>query len=132
MPNSLVPEMQECLENCRDCHAVCVETIRHCLEKGGRHAEAAHIGLMLDCAEICQTSADFVLRRSPLHTATCGACAEVCARCAEDCERLGDDEAMRRCAEACRRCAESCARMAGSADQAAGGSGGSAVSAGSR
>jgi hypothetical protein len=79
---------------------------------GGRHAESAHIRLMLDCAEICQTSANFMLRGSELHSRTCGVCAEVCERCARDCEQLGDDAHMRACAEACRRCADSCKHMA--------------------
>jgi hypothetical protein len=105
--------MQECIERCTRCHAVCVEAINHCLAKGGRHAEPSHVRLLQDCAQICATSADFMLRDSDLHHHTCGACAEVCARCAERCERLAeDDEVMRRCAEECRRCAESCGRMA--------------------
>lgn len=114
MPHeSLSPEMRQCIENCLDCHAICLETITHCLRMGGKHAEASHIRLMMDCVQICQTSADFMLRGSDLHGRTCGVCAEVCARCAEDCERLaGDDELMRRCAEMCRRCAESCRKMA--------------------
>ena len=33
--------------------------------------------VLLDCAEICQTSANFMLRGSPLHTNTCAACAIV-------------------------------------------------------
>jgi hypothetical protein len=106
-------EMQECIDNCTGCHATCLETVTHRLKKGGRHAEADHIRLLLDCAQICATSADFMLRGSDLHTATCRACAEVCARCAEDCERLADDDIMRRCAEECRACAESCRRMSG-------------------
>jgi hypothetical protein len=105
-------QMQECIDNCQRCHAICVETTTHCLEKGGRHAEAGHIRLLLDCAQICATSADFMLRGSDLHARTCGVCAEVCARCAESCERMADDEMMRRCAEECRRCAESCRKMA--------------------
>ena len=104
-------EMQECIDNCARCHAVCVETTAHCLELGGRHAEAHHIRLLQDCAQICATSADFMLRGSDLHHHTCGACAEVCERCAEACARIGDDDMMRRCAEACRRCAESCRLM---------------------
>jgi hypothetical protein len=105
--------MAECIERCTRCHATCVETITHCLAMGGRHAEPRHIRLLQDCAQICATSADFMLRGSDLHHHTCGACAEVCARCAEDCERLAEgDEPMRRCAEECRRCAESCRRMA--------------------
>ena len=108
--------MEECIANCTECHRVCLETVRHCLQKGGEHAAPAHITLLLDCAQICQTSADFMIRRSELHTLTCGACAEICARCADECERMAEgDEAMARCAEVCRRCAESCRRMAGSA-----------------
>ena len=114
MPHHRDPEVERCIKNCEDCHHVCIEAVQHCLEKGGRHAEASHVRLLLDCAQICQTSADFLLRGSDLHPLTCGACAEVCARCAEACDRMGDDEAMRRCAEACRRCAESCRQMAGS------------------
>lgn len=104
--------MQDCINNCLNCHNVCLETVSHCLQKGGRHAQAEHIRLLIDCAEICQTSANFMIRGSDLHTRTCAVCAEVCERCAESCEQFGDDEQMRTCAEACRRCAESCRRMA--------------------
>jgi hypothetical protein len=106
-------EIRECIDNCQNCHAICQETVSHCLQKGGPHAAPDHIRLLLDCVQICATSADFMLRGSDLHTYTCGVCAEVCELCAQDCERFGDDEMMRRCAEICRRCAESCRRMAG-------------------
>jgi hypothetical protein len=104
--------MQECLENCQECHAICTTTAQHCLSMGGKHAEPAHIRLLLDCAQICQTSADFMLRGSDLHPMTCGTCAEVCTRCAESCERIGKDDAhMQKCADMCRRCAASCHQM---------------------
>ena len=105
-------DMQQCINECLNCHSVCLATVRYCLEQGGKHAEAQHIQTLLDCAEICQTSANFMLRGSELHGRTCAVCAEVCARCAESCEQVGDDEQMRACAEACRRCAESCRQMA--------------------
>jgi hypothetical protein len=108
-------DMRECITECTECHRICLETVAYCLGQGGRHAEAEHVRLLLDCAEICATSANFMMRGSELHTLTCSACAEVCARCAESCERMGDDETMRRCAEVCRRCAESCRRMSASA-----------------
>ena len=114
MPHQQSAEMDRCIENCHACHDVCVRTVQHCLEKGGRHAEASHVRLLLDCAQICHTSEDFMLRGSDLHVLTCGVCAEVCTRCAEACERMGDDAMMRECAEVCRRCAASCAQMAGS------------------
>lgn len=105
-------EMQQCIQNCTECHNICVATVTHCLQMGGPRAEANHIRLLLDCAEICATSANFMLRGSDLHGRSCGVCAEVCARCAEACARFGDDPQMQACAEMCRRCAESCRRMA--------------------
>jgi hypothetical protein len=105
-------EMHDCIDRCSDCHDVCLATLVHCLNEGGEHAAAEHIRTLLDCADICDTSRDFMLRGSPLHHDTCRVCAEACDRCAESCERLDGDE-MRRCAEECRRCAESCRNMAG-------------------
>jgi hypothetical protein len=105
--------MEECIKNCQECHACCASLIPHCLHKGGEHASKDHIGLLQDCAHICATALSFMLRESPRHTLTCGACAAICNQCAEDCERMpGADERMLACADMCRRCGESCARMA--------------------
>ena len=105
--------MQECLERCQECHAICTETAQHCLKMGGKHTEAEHIRLLLDCAEICQTSADFLMRDSPRHVSTCKVCSEICSTCADSCERLDpQDTMMKQCADVCRRCAESCRQMA--------------------
>jgi hypothetical protein len=111
--SQLPADVRECAELCEDCHRICIETAAHCLAAGGKHSEARHVRLLLDCAEICQTSANFMARGSDLHHHTCAACAEVCDRCAESCERIGDDETMRQCADLCRRCADSCRRMSG-------------------
>jgi hypothetical protein len=105
-------DMNTCIADCTACHRICMETMAYGLGKGGRYAEAAHIRLLLDCAEICQTSADFMIRGSDLHKATCRVCAEVCARCAESCAAFTGDAQMQRCAETCRRCAECCRQMA--------------------
>ncbi len=113
--SSGLPLLQECILNCTDCHRVCSETVTYCLQQGGAHAEAAHIRLLLDCAEICQTSADFMIRGSELHRQSCAVCAEICERCAQDSERFGDDPQMQTCADICRRCAASCRQMAGMA-----------------
>lgn len=104
--------MLQCIELCTDCHKACMQTIPYCLQAGGKHAAPNHLRLMIDCAEICQTSANFMLRGSDLHSHTCAACAVVCQRCAQDCEALADgDNRMAACAEMCRRCAESCRKM---------------------
>lgn len=106
--------MQECIALCAHCHKVCTDTATHCVEQGGRHAAQAHITPLLDCAQICQTSADFMLRHSPDRKGMCAVCAEICVRCAEDCETFSD-KMMQDCAKACRACADSCERMAGQA-----------------
>jgi len=104
-------KMQNCINECQSCHSVCVQTVAHCLQMGGKHAEPSHIRLLEDCAQICQTSADFMLRGSDLHGQTCGACAVICERCADDCGKFTDDEIMQHCAQICRSCAESCREM---------------------
>lgn len=112
----LSAEMRQCIDECLHCYATCEATITHCLQMGGKHAEASHIRLLTDCAEICRTSAGFMLRGSDLHTRTCALCAEVCRRCADDCERVDpSDQMMKDCAAQCRSCADSCERMAGAA-----------------
>lgn len=107
-------DMEQCIQNCLECHRVCLECVPHCLDMGGEHAGREHQVLLQDCAEICQTSAVFMLRGSQFHARTCGVCAELCQVCGDQCGRMaGGDDHMTRCAEACRQCAASCWRMAG-------------------
>lgn len=105
------PHLARCIEDCLECHQVCLATVMNCLSLGGEHATPAHITTLLDCADICQTSASFMIRQSPRHALTCTTCAEICEQCARECERFTNDF-MRLCAEVCRRCASSCKEMA--------------------
>ncbi len=102
---------QECINACLESHRMCTEIVAYCLGMGGKHADPNHIRLLLDCAQICQTSADYMIRESPLHPMVCGICAQVCDLCAEDCESF-DDSKMRGCASICRQCATACHSMA--------------------
>lgn len=102
--------MQECIDDCQRCHEVCLRmAMTHCLQMGGRHVEQQHMQLMIGCAEICQTAANFMIAQSTVHGAVCAACAEVCHACADSCESVGD---MDECVQACRACATSCEEMA--------------------
>ncbi len=106
-------EMERCIQECLSCYSICTTTVSHCLGMGGEHASPQHITTLLDCAESCQTSANFMLRGSERHQLTCRVCADICRACAESCERMGKgDEMMRQCAEECRRCEQLCERMA--------------------
>jgi hypothetical protein len=107
------PEMREAIQNCRDCHGICTETTAYSLGQGGKYAEPELVGALLDCAQTCAASEDFMLRLSPFHGRVCDVCSAVCLRCAERCERVDPaDIHMKQCADVCRRCAESCRRMA--------------------
>ncbi|MDK4724956.1 four-helix bundle copper-binding protein [Rhizobium phaseoli] len=103
-------ELKRCIQSCLACYQECLSmAMTHCLEMGGEHTKPAHFRLMTACAEMCRTSAHFMLIGTPHHKHTCRECAEICRECAADCERVGG---MDSCVEACRRCAESCEKMA--------------------
>lgn len=106
-------ELEDCIEKCMDCYKSCTETMAHCLDMGGKHAESSHMSMMMDCAEICNISADFMLRDSNMSAAICEKCAEICDICAEDCKSFKDDTEMMQCADMCVACAESCRKMVG-------------------
>lgn len=108
----LTEDMTRCIQLCQDCHTLCVQMISHCVNLGGRYAAPEHIRLLMDCAQMCTTTAEYMARESVFHDRLCGLCAEMCRLCAESCERTaGDDQMMKQCAGECRRCAESCERM---------------------
>jgi hypothetical protein len=104
-------EVRECLKDCLDCYQTCTETAIRCLAMGGKHAELEHVNLLMDCARICNTNADFMLRNSTYYPQTCGLTADICDECADTCDRF-DEDFMKECASVCRRCAESCREMA--------------------
>lgn len=111
--HEITAESRQCIQNCLECHSICTELVQHCLALGGAHAEAKHIRVLLDCAQLCATCVDFQLRTSHHHSTVCEACATVCEACAKDCEQIaGGDALMQRCAEACRKCVASCRGMA--------------------
>ncbi|MBA3684683.1 MAG: four-helix bundle copper-binding protein [Planctomycetes bacterium] len=102
-------DVAQCIALCQDAHRTCVRTFTHCSRRGGLHGEPQHLRLLLDCAQICQTSADFLLRGSDLYNYPCGVCAYICDRCADDCESIAaGDPLMAQCIRACRDCAHHC------------------------
>lgn len=103
-------DMAQCIEHCLACYRSCLETAtRHCLEVGGEHVDPSHYRLMLNCAEICRTAAEFMMSKSAFHAKLCAICADICEACAESCRNIGE---MDECARACEQCAASCGAMA--------------------
>lgn len=105
-------DMARCIKLCQECHAMCTQTIAHCLKLGGRHAANDHIQLLIDCTQMCMITADYLSRKSVIHERVCSVCADICRFCAESCEKVaGDDNFLKQCADLCRRCLESCESM---------------------
>lgn len=103
-------EMKTCIDQCRECEQICLETLAHCLMEGGEHSDAQLINALLDCIRLCSSCADLMTRHSPLHAEHCKLCAEACRRCAEACDMVGGAE-MKRCADVCRACERCCREM---------------------
>lgn len=106
--------MQECSRNCLETYAACTAAATHCLQYGHDHAGREYQTTLLDCARLCATAAEFLLRGSPMHESVCGVCATSCRICEQHCRSLSEPDAMmQRCVEMCARTAESCERMSG-------------------
>jgi hypothetical protein len=74
----------QCSETCPS------EATTHCTEAGGRYAETIHLRLLLYCAEICRTAADFLLTK--LAAAHSSLRADVCDACTRNCEQVGRED----------------------------------------
>jgi hypothetical protein len=112
---AMSPAMQQCIEDCQRCHNICLQmAMDDCLRLGGKHVAPDHFRLMRDCAEICETTANFMLGSSSKHAEVCGVCADICEACAQSCAQIGN---MDDCVKACQQCADSCRKMIGSATQ---------------
>lgn len=104
--------MQQAISNAMSCASSCLESINYCSHMGGKHVEASHLGLLIDCARICDITADYMLRESEFHPEICGICADVCDQCAKSCDQFQGDDQMEDCAQKCRACASTCRQMA--------------------
>ena len=101
-------QLAECVKDCFDCQSVCLKTALYCLSMSDKYP----IRQLLDCIEICQVNADFMLRGSKLRNNLSEICALACEKCGEYCSQFDNDFQMRNCAEICIRTAESCSHAA--------------------
>jgi hypothetical protein len=106
----MTKEMNECASACLDTHKAALQALKFCLHKGGKYGQTAQLLRLLDCAQICDTAAEFCIDDSAQCAAVANACAQVCEACARDSE-LFDDAEMRQFAEVSRYCAHACYRV---------------------
>jgi hypothetical protein len=102
----LSSQMEDCIQDCLNSHAVCLDTAMSLLQKGNHYADPVRI--LLDCSEVCATNAHFLMRNSPVSGSVLLPCAQVCNHCAGVCDEIGETD----CANACRASATSSEQMA--------------------
>jgi len=110
--NRMTNDMQQCIQNCLDCHAICLATSTYCLEQRGVPVGDSQTRALIDCADICSTAADFMVRGSEQHPLVCNLCAAIASRCAAECRRSATDPHLNSAQQACELCADSCRAMA--------------------
>ena len=113
-------EVQECILKCLDCQRECLRLVDHYRRLDGARAyperregsECPDTRLLLNCSEICATTARFMFRGSEFCPQLCLLCADVCKSLARSCDKVLDDAEIQVCVATCQRCAECCARVA--------------------
>lgn len=112
----VLSELANCVEACYDCASTCTACADACL--GEQHVQdlVRCIRLNLDCADICETTGNMLVRMTEPDIAVLRAQLEACIQatraCADECDRHASmHEHCRVCAESCRRCADMCQRM---------------------
>lgn len=100
---------QSCMDVCTQCHQTLMHAaMQYSLISGGVHLEPRHFRLMINCAEICQTTANFHLSDSEFCRNLALMTAEICELCASSCKKIGD---LEECVQACLQCAQGCREM---------------------
>ena len=94
------------------CAAVCDYCAAACLNEDDVNSLTPCVGLDMDCAEICRTTATLLARGSEHGEHMLKECIEVCEKCAAECDKhAAHMDHCRRCAEACRKCVAVCREL---------------------
>jgi hypothetical protein len=112
MSHSRQQALQAGAHHSQECESICIRTIQHCLQTGGKHTEPNHIRLLQDCADVCESSAKHFARDSKYNGGVGNLCAQICDDCAASCDKFANDPQMKACADACRACAAACRQAA--------------------
>lgn len=104
------------IEACHECGETCTSCADACLGEKGVESLRRCITLNLNCAAVCETTAQLLTRRTEadweLILSQLQACVMACRLCGAECEKHAHHhEHCRVCAEACRRCEEACNRI---------------------
>jgi len=108
---AMAMSMDDCIDLCMKSHRVCLDAASRLSQQAATPALRQLVILLSDCAELCGTTANSMVRGSPLHPLVCRACAEACELCAKQCREQANDNLLN-CSGTCEKCAAGCRQMA--------------------
>ena len=112
MEKSNMEFVDRTIQSCRDCRDICVETVFHGIKMGGERSQMDVLGVLMDCAGICELSERFMLRGSPYFRRIAPSVIEICESCARTCDTIRGDEFFSTCGRNCRNTAENLRQLA--------------------
>ncbi|MFZ7134027.1 MAG: four-helix bundle copper-binding protein [Eubacteriales bacterium] len=104
-------KMQTCIDACKKCTQACYACFSACLNEPDLNARKNCVGLLVECAMMCQMSVGMMSMNGQFSKQHCGLCAQICDKCAQECEMFKDDH-CKECAQICHMCADECRKMA--------------------
>ncbi len=108
--NTSVEAYQKCIDACANCMQACEQCLSSCLQEPDVSARIHCIGLLRDCADICDLAARYMSRPSSHAKQLCQLCADICTACGDECDRF-QDQHCQNCADSCHACATECRNM---------------------
>ena len=102
---------QSCIDACHACAVACNACMVACLKEDDVQMMRRCIALDVDCAAMCNLTADAMARDSEMSRHLCRICSEICLACANECGQHQHHEHCKRCAEECKKCAKACLEM---------------------
>ena len=101
---SLVKTIQECT-------ATCEHMEKMMLYMPDVAQRINQVNLLRDCADICDTTENYLARNSVFSKSIAAQCAEICVTCGLECAKFPDQHSQM-CAQICFNCAEECREFA--------------------
>lgn len=112
MVTNATDKYQKCIDACAKCAQACFECLKACMNESDAAARKACMGMLLECALICQQAVAYMSMDAQYAMDLCKLCAAICDKCAQECDMFKDDH-CKKCTDICRQCANECHMMAG-------------------
>ena len=111
-PNEDETTLQKCVVDCSNAKNVGIQTLRYCLEQGGKFADPENLNKIQDCNELCNIVCSFLLRKSVMTKEMLKICQKACEDCSLFCQQFKEDKQLEACGKYANQASESCKHLA--------------------